>query len=717
MNLTRALDVALPEIPARTLAQRFPCMDPNRTFREHIEDGKPVVRVYIPSSGGMYILQTESWKLAQLFDGKRSFQEIAEIYSRESGMQFDEASVREFAGDLDAELFWYKTAQEKNIIHLQQSLEERRKKLKARSKWANLSEITFPAFNPDRFFTWLQPHTEFLYSPWFTSITLLAFASSAAITITHWQQIGHDTLQFYDFTSKTWGDVFVLYTLGMLIVAVHEGAHAHACKHYGGRVPAMGFALIYLTPAFYTDTTEGSVKGTRSQRLIIALSGVWSELVLCAIATPIWWGTPPDTLVHNGAYFIMMFTGIMSVIVNWNPLMKLDGYVMLCEIVGISELKESSTAFVSASVKKYIWRLPVEVPYVPKRRRLGYAVYALLSGAYCYALLYFVARFAGNIVRNFSPEWGFIPELAVAFLIFRSRIRLLVNFMKFVYLDKKDRIRAWFTPRHAAAAAVVAALLLALPLWRESVTGKFILEPLNSVEVRAHVPGTLDRLYVKEGESVVAGTPLAELSNIPLQSDYQNMRAKLLLASDRANAASLHYADYGPAVKEREQLSAQVAQLGEMNSALQLMSPIAGTVLTSKVQDLLGTYLPSGTELLEVADTSSLRARIYISEYNLSKITLGAAARLQLDGQFRRTEGVTSAIAVIPSKLDARLVSADQLKIANAPHFYQVDIVVQNPENRMRPGMLGMARIYGQRRSLAGMIGESVKDFWSRKLW
>jgi len=33
-------------------------------------------------------------------------------------------------------------------------------------------------------------------------------------------------------------------------------------KHYGGRVPAMGFALVYLMPAFYTDTTEGFVKGT-----------------------------------------------------------------------------------------------------------------------------------------------------------------------------------------------------------------------------------------------------------------------------------------------------------------------------------------------------------------------------------------------------------------------------------------------------------------------
>ena len=32
-------------------------------------------------------------------------------------------------------------------------------------------------------------------------------------------------------------------------------------------------------------------------------------------------------------------------------------------------------------------------------------------------------------------------------MIFRSRIRLLVNFMKFVYLDKKDRIAGWFTAR------------------------------------------------------------------------------------------------------------------------------------------------------------------------------------------------------------------------------------------------------------------------------
>ena len=49
MNLTRVLNNALPDIPARTLSERPPRLDPGATFREHIEDGKPMVRIYVPS--------------------------------------------------------------------------------------------------------------------------------------------------------------------------------------------------------------------------------------------------------------------------------------------------------------------------------------------------------------------------------------------------------------------------------------------------------------------------------------------------------------------------------------------------------------------------------------------------------------------------------------------------------------------------------------------
>ncbi len=539
MNLNQALNVALPEIPARTLAQRYPRPDPGMTFREHFEDGQIMMRVYTPSSGLMYWFPEKNWKLIQLFDGKRSYEEIAELYSAENRDQYDADQVREFAGELESNGFWYKTAQEKNILLMQQSSEERQKKLKVKGRYADPSMILFPAFNPDKFLTRLYGWTSWIYTPWFTILTLLAFGFATGLTIVHWPEIGRDTIEFYSFRAKTWGDIVVLYALGMFVVFAHEFAHAHACKHYGGRVPAMGFALIYLTPAFFTDTTEGAVKGTRYQRLVISLAGIWVELMICAIATPIWWGTPPNTAIHDGAYFLMLLTGITSLLVNWNPLIKLDGYHMLCEILGISELKEDSTAYVAAWVKRHIWRLPVEVPYVPKRRRLGFTVYALLSGAYSYTVMYVVASFVGNVFRNFDPQWSFIPELGTAYLIFRSRIRLLVNFMKFVYLDKKDRIRAWFTlPRQIGAVAIVVVLLF-LPLWHDSVQGRFVLEPVHQAKVRAEVPGMVDAVYAAEGQHVSMGAPLMQLRNLPLQSQVSRADADLRTGHETSHRGGL----------------------------------------------------------------------------------------------------------------------------------------------------------------------------------
>jgi len=717
MNLTRVLNVALPDMPARVLSERPPRLDPGIITREHIEDGKPVIRAYVPCAKSMFTFPPPNWSLAQLFDGSRSYEEIAELYSQQIGAQYSAEEVREFASNLDAINFWYRTPQEKNILLMQQSAEERRKKLKQQNRWGDLSEVLFPAFNPDPFLTKLYSYTKFVYSGWFTTLTLALFAVATGITITHWSEVGRDTQEFYNFSNKTLADILVLYIIVLGVVVVHEFAHAYASKHFGGRVNAMGFALIYLTPAFYTDTTEAEVTATRYQRLIVTVAGVWSELILCSIATIIWWGTAPDTAVHNGAYFLMMLTGIMSVLLNWNPLMKLDGYYMLCDLIRISDLKEASTAYVCAWVKKYIWRLPVEIPYVPKSRRLGYAVFAILSGAYSYSVLYVVARFAGNIVRNFSPEWGFIPEIAVALLIFRPRIRSLVNLMKFFYLDKKDRIVAWFTPRHSLAVASALVIFFALPLWHESASGRFLLEPAHLAIVRARVPGVVTQLDAEEGQRVAPGETLATLRNLPLQSDFEEAKTNLLLATDRAKAASLHYSDFGAALKEREGLTGQFRQISAMDSALEVTSPVEGTVVTPRVHEMLGGYLKEGQELLEVADLSSLRARIYVSEYDLYKIRQSANGRLQVRGLLGTWPAQIVSMAARPTEIDERLAGKVKLRGMNPPHFYIVDLVVRNPDGTLKPGMAGIARIYGRRRSLLGLGWQAFSNFWARKIW
>jgi len=716
MNLTRALDVALPDIPAREILQRVPRLEPGATFREHIEDGERIVRVYFPSTGLMYRLTWPQWSLARLFDGSRSYAAIAELYSQQMGSHYDEQTIFEFASELQTAGFWYQTPQEKNVLLLLQSKEERRQNLKAKSRFSDLSLITFPAFNPDGFLNWLYPKTRFIYTKWCTALTCVAFLFTLALTLGHWSEIGRDTAEFYNFTDKTVADIAILYLLGIFVVAVHEFAHAHACKHAGGRVPAMGFALIFLTPAFYTDTTEGAVMGTRAQRLVISLAGIWAELIVCSVATPIWWLTAPDTVIHEGAYFMMMLTGIVSLVVNWNPLIKLDGYYMLCEIIGIAELKEDSTAYLSAWVKKHVWRLPVEVPYLPRRRRPFFAVYALLSGAYSYLVLTVVARFAGNVSRNFSPEWAFIPQYGVALLVFKSRIRLLVNFMKLVYLDKRDRVRAWILSRRPVLAAVAALVFCLLPLWRQSTSGRFALEPVHRSVVRATVPGVVSDILVREGSRVQPGELLAKLRNLPLQSAAAEAQSHLVMASARAVAAQLRHGDYGPAVQDRDRLTVQARQLTLKAGSLELRSPIAGVVLTPHLGDRLGSYVTEGTQFLEVADVGALEARIYVSEYDMYKVREGAPARLHIDGTAQKWEfraaSVTPAAASDPSLMDQT-----KFKGLRPPQFYAVEIPVSDEGGSLKPGMTGTARVYGQRRSLAGFAIETLKVVLGRKIW
>jgi len=359
----------------------------------------------------------------------------------------------------------------------------------------------------------------------------------------------------------------------------------------------MGFALVYLLPAFYTDTTEGDVQGSRSQRIVIAMAGVWSELMLYSILTPVWWATPPDTPVHNAAYVTMLSAGIATVLLNWNPLMKLDGYYILSELLGYIDLKENSTAYVSAWVKRHLWRLPAEVPYVPRQRRLGYVIYALLSGAYSYTVLYILARFAGNVFRNFNPEWSFVPEFAVAGLVFKSRIRNLVNFMKLLYLDKKDRIYAWLKTRQALWATFAGLLFLLLPLRHETAGGRFVLQPVERAVVRAQVPGMVTEVHAGEGQHVVPGSPLVQLRNVPLQSKLARSEADYATAYGRAASAVLRFADIGSSLAERDQIAQRTRQLSAETGHLELESPIAGTVVTPRVADRVGSYVIEGTEL------------------------------------------------------------------------------------------------------------------------
>jgi hypothetical protein len=128
-------------------------------------------------------------------------------------------------------------------------------------------------------------------------------------------------------------------------------------------------------------------------------------------------------------------------------------------------------------------------------------------------------------------------------------------------------------------------------------------------------------------------------------------------------------------------------------------------------------YLNSGQELLEVADLSVLRARIYVPEHEMYKLRAGAPARLQVTGFLRMWRAKAALVGARPAEMPEGLSGGNGLNGINPAHFYLVDLEVPNQESLLRPGMTGMARVYGGRRSLAGLGWEWISNFWGRKLW
>lgn len=714
MNLAEALDV-LPEISTPTKSTRPYKIDPRYVGREHLEEGATIVLAHIPGSTSIFRFNPDQWKLVQYFDGERSCEDVIALAEAETGTRYDAEDVRNYAQELDEIDFWYKSPQEKNIALMQKLRERRKKNKKARS--GDLARVLVAHWDADDRVTQWHRRLGFVFTPWFTGLSLALFAFTAYIFVERWSQIGSDTLKYYTFTEKTLADIGEFWILFFVLAFFHESAHALVCKHYNGGVHSMGFHLIYLTPAFFVDVTEAWVYANRVQRIITMLAGIWVELIICGLGTLVWWGTPPSTFAHELAYKIMLITGVAVVLMNMNPLIKLDGYYILSEAVGIDEIKEKSTAFVSSWVQRNIFGLPIDVPHVRRSRLWFFVPYALLSGLYSYVLLYAVARFAGNVFRNYSPEWAFVPTVLVAFLIFRSRIRKVGKFMATVYLDKKDRAGRWFTPKRMAFAVAVALVVLCAPVWRERVTARFVFEPAQRAVVRAEVPGTVAEVFVREGESVRAGATLVRLRNLDLESESARAQADLAVAKSRVIETQMRYGNLGMAEQDRDQLGQKAALLREQVSRLELRSPLAGTVTTARPSDLLGSRVQPGTEIAEVADVSTIRARLFVPESEMRDVRIGQRVGLKADSSFGAFSGTVKEVAPASSELEAGLQHQLPYKGLAPPRYYVVTVTEPNANGALRSGMTGTARIDGVHRSIAGMAWREIHDFLGRKVW
>ncbi len=714
MNLSEALDAALPEIPkARLSRSRPPRLDPDLIIREEVLDGEEVVGVFQRGKSNYFRFSPAQWQLAQLFDGVRSYDEIAEAFANQCGMLIEPERVRTFAEQMDESDFWHKSHQEKNLALSEKLMAQRGRRSKSK---VNFAHISFSAWDPDNYLGWLDRAIgRFVYSRWCVLVVVLLFVFEAAVFVDNWSIIGPDTALFFNFRQKSLLDFAQFWILITILGFIHESAHGLTCKHYGGQVHSMGLMFIYLLPCFFVDVTETWVSATKVQRLATIIAGIWIEMVICGIAMIFWLNSAVGGWLHNSAYEIILLTGIAVVIINLNPLIKLDGYYFLTEVIEIPDLKERSTAFLSGWFQNHILGLSVETPIVPRRRAPLFFLYAFASGAYSYTLLFFVIRFSYNVTSNWIAEAALIPSGALAFFLYRSRLRALSRVLRQI-LDHRLGKRLHWRPTHILSVTFLAALLF-LPLWRDREDAYFVIEPTHAATLHAAVPGRVDAVLVRLGERVHAGEPLIRMNSSMASSMQSEAEAATNSAQFHINNAQLKGESIASAAAEQTGAVHFSRIANEAQASLEIAAPADGIVLTQNPAQLLQQNVASGQSLLDLADAGSRTVRVFIPVSALNRIPPAAEVALALPGQFSVVRMPLSPPSGESVTLPEGLIAKQNYQGIKLPVFYSSRMTFPETSGNPMFGLSGEAKIFGVRHSLAERILTGVLNLVKAHVW
>jgi len=441
--------------------------------------------------------------------------------------------------------------------------------------------------------------------------------------------------------------------------------------------------------------------------------------VLCGIAMIVWTNTQPSAFVHDLAYKVILISGLAVILLNLNPLLKLDGYYFWTEVIGIPDLKERSTGFVSAWFQKSVLRLPVEVLAVPRRRAPLFIAYAVASGAYSYLMLFVVVRFSYNVTSKLMAEFALIPAGALAIAIFRSRLKSLWGVVKRFWAAHLSG-GFWLRPRTLVIGGVVLVLLF-VPMLRDRESAYFVVEAADPVTLHSTVNGRVDAVYVREGQEVRRGEPLLRMSSMDVAAMGSSARATMGEAHYDAFAAELAGKSIGTAAAGEAGARRSRGLADEAADSLVVRATVDGRVLTAQPESLVGQTVGSGEALLTLAGAAEgevqRRVRVFIPAGEMNRIREGDEVAIAPPGRFAVVRIRLTLVEGEAATLPEGLIAHQEYKGIALPTFYSARLTLPEGSSWLALGTSGVAKVFGARLSLAAKVAEVVLDVVRAHVW
>ena len=558
-----------------------------------------------PANGRHFRVNQQAYELVGRCDGERSVEQVWSALLeqfRDAAPTQDE--VIQLLNELDQHgLIAYENAPEPEAMVRRRDERERRR-LRG---FVNPFAVRVPLGDPSAWLERLRRVQCLVFNPLAFWLWVAAAATAALVAGSQWTLLGAHAAEYMG----TPRYLLLAWVCFPLLKALHEIGHALAVRRWGGEVREAGFSLFVLVPAPYVDASAAAAFTQRRQRLVVGAAGMMVELAVAAVALAVWLSVQPG-LVRDAAFVTMFIASVSTVLFNGNPLLRFDGYYMLCDAFDLPNLDSRSKAWWSQRASRVLGTGGAAgAMQVARGEAKWLAAYAPLSIAYRVLISWLLVVWLGT----HSALLAIVSALLLAAFILKPAASALARM-----ISGAGRAR-WRARGIAALAGIVlVAVVCAVPLPFHTVVAG-VVWPTDQARVRAATDGFVSEIVARDGERVAAGDVLVVLEDPVLLAERGKLASRLEQLQASRFSALVESTEKARNVEEEiAGVQAALERSEERIDHLEVRALAAGTFVMPNQNDVPGTFVRQGSTLGYVVEPSAIGIRAAVPEYDAALV-------------------------------------------------------------------------------------------------
>jgi putative peptide zinc metalloprotease protein len=442
------------------------------------------------------------------------------------------------------------------------------------------------------------------------------------------------------FVPSMWVVMLVIWAIAKVL---HELGHATAARYHGVHVGKAGIMFFLFAPLAYVDVTDAWKLRSRWKRVQIALSGIYIELAIASVAAWSWLLLPPGFASHLMVQ-IFFVTGPATLLVNANPLLRLDGYYVLSDLTEIPNLRMHGRNQLAGLVNDWLVKIPAEDPLLSGWRRPAATLHAIGS-------VVFQIVWMGGLVLGVAL-W--FKGLGIVLALVATVLWAMLPLFRWVFkVWKHDADGGRFVTPHRTRLCLVLVLVVSSISYFAIATSPFarrvpvVVRFCDEQVARAASDAFVQEVFVGRGERVSRGSLLVQLDAPELLLRRDEL-ADQVQSSQMREVQLRRLGDLAMAASESERSTSLQRQLAELNAevaSLRITATRDGLVTGAGIESLQGRFVKEGSELLCVCDPQEKELLVAVTTRDVEAYNL-AVLRQQLSTI--RLRGGKSMVAVPP---------------------------------------------------------------------